>query len=74
MCIFELFNICNFGGKENFSFCQFCTSTAKPLIAVIMTTRTCLRVKLASLTLHDCTYYFTEIPTFDFLSPVSRYI
>lgn len=26
LCIFELFNICNFGGKENFSFCQFCKS------------------------------------------------
>lgn len=45
-CIFELFNICinNFGGKKNFSFCQFCKSTAEPLIAVIMKIRTCLRI------------------------------
>lgn len=44
----ELFNICNFGGKEDFSFCQFHKSTGKPLMAIIMKIITCLRIKLGS--------------------------
>lgn len=48
MCIFELFYICSFGGKENFTFYLFHKSTGKPPMAVIMKI-TCLRIKVGTL-------------------------